>query len=235
MAGISIPSISIPSIPSVSFPGFTAPTLPPVLAATPTLPGGLPSIPGGLPTPPAAVSLDTVTVTAQKQPEGWGIYLQNDKVISPDSIVSLEYRREWRIADYPQELGAFQSYNKVMTPFDVRVRMTKGGNAATRGEFLDAVEAIAGSLDLYNVVTPDQVYTSVNIVSIGYSRTAHQGLGLVSVDIGLRQIRVTAKQKFANVKAPAAQAPISGGTVSATALSALQSQAVKRVGVAGSW
>ena len=90
--------ISIPSIPSVSFPGFTAPTLPPVLAATPTLPGGLPSIPGGLPAPPAAVSLDTVTVTAQKQPEGWGIYLQNDKVISPDSIVSLEYRREWRIA-----------------------------------------------------------------------------------------------------------------------------------------
>ena len=209
--------------------------IPIVLPATPTLPGGLPSIPGGIPTPPSPVSLDTVTVKAARQPVDWGIYLQNTKVITPDSIVSLDYRREWRLADYPQEQGAFQTYNKVLTPFDVRLRMTKGGNAFTRGDFLDKIEEIAASLDLYNVVTPDATYTSVNIVSIGYSRTANQGAGLISVDIGLRQVRVTAKQTFANVKAPAAQAPVSGGTVSTTAASTLQAAVVKRVGVVGSW
>lgn len=207
--------------------------IPIVLPATPTLPGGLPSIPGGVPPAPAAVTLDTVTVTGARSKVDWGIYLKNTKVIEPDSIISLEYRREWRLADYPMEAakisdvgvgseGAFQTYNKVAIPFDVRLRMTKGGSPQARAAFLSAVEEIAAGLGVFNVVSPEATYTSVNIFSLGYSRAAHQGLGLISLDIGLRQIRMTATAQFTNVKAPASQAPIRGGTVSTKAATALQ-------------
>ena len=215
--------------------------IPTVLPATPTLAGGLPSIPGGVPAAPPLATLDTVVVTGSRSKMDWGIYLANTKVIEPDSIVALDYRREWRLADYPMEQGAFQSYNKVAVPFDVRLRMTKGGKFDVRGDFLDAVEKIAKTLDSYDIVTPDQIYTSVNIVSLGYSRTSNKGLGLISVDIGLRQIRVTATTTFLAVKSPAAQDPISGGTVATQAPTTLQSlgvTAAKRAtgtSISGGW
>lgn len=201
-------------------------TVPTVLPATPTLPGGLPSIPGGLPTPPTPASFDTVSVRSPRLANDWGVYYNSVKVISPDSILSLEYKREWRLSDYPQELGAFQSYNKVAVPFDVRLRMMLGGDAAARQSFLNEVEQAAASLNLYSVVTPDRVYTSVNIVAIGYSRSASQGLGLISVDVGLRQVRVTATTTFVQTKAAAGQTPSNGGTVAPSVPTALQGAAL---------
>jgi len=63
----------------------------------------------------------------------WGIYDQsNTAVIVPDNIVSFEYSKEYRIAKSPMEGGAFQSYNKVETPYMSRVVMTKGGSNGDR-------------------------------------------------------------------------------------------------------
>src|SRR5579872_6225668 len=37
------------------------------------------------------------------------------------STVEFEYRQDWPISTYPQEQGAFQPYDKVTLPFDVRI------------------------------------------------------------------------------------------------------------------
>lgn len=167
------------------------------------------------PTPPAAATADGVTGAIKAGT--WGIYLGAVKVLDPDNIIALDYGREFSIADYPLEEGAFRSYNKVARPFDVRLRITKGGNEAARKSFLDTLEKLAAAKKVYSVVTPDRTYSSVNVVRIGYTRSAQDGVSLIAIDIGLREVRITAGAAFANTQDASGQAPVNTGTVQPTA------------------
>lgn len=155
----------------------------------------------------------------------WGLYYNGQPIIVPDSIVALELRNDSLISDYPQEQGAFQSYNKVLTPFTIRLRMTKGGTVAERSQFLADVAAILNDLNLYQVVTPEVSYSSVNIVHFEYARTSRNGLGLLVIELWLRQVRVTATAAFSNTKAPDGAAQSSIGTVQPQAATSAQTAA----------
>ena len=122
--------------------------------------------------------------------EQWGVYLGGAPVITFDTFVSIDYRRGWALSDYPVERGAFQTYDKVWLPFDVRVKMAVGRSIADRQAFLNAVEAVSGTLQLYSVVTPERTYPSVNVQHIDYHRTATNGLGLITVEMWLLEVRV---------------------------------------------
>lgn len=146
----------------------------------------------------------------------WGIHnVNNGEAIIPDSIISVEYNRDWTVASYPMEQGAFQSYNKIQMPFENRVRMTKGGSLEERQAFLNRLETIAASLDLYDIITPERTYNNVNIENINYVRSNTNGVGLLTVDVSFVEIRVSAISTFANTKETASQNPVSIGTVQA--------------------
>src|ERR1700692_2719036 len=92
----------------------------------------------------------------------WGIFLNGSPVVVADSVISVGYKQGWRIADYPIEGGGFASYDKVDTPYDARVRFSTGGSDANRQALLDSVAAIAGSTQVFDVVTPETVYADAN-------------------------------------------------------------------------
>ena len=157
----------------------------------------------------------------------WGIYLDGKQILIPDNIESIEYKQDWRVADHPMEQGAFASYNKVATPYDARVRMTKGGSDAQRQLFLDKLASIAGGLDLYTIIMPEQWYTNANIVRYDYRRTAANGVGLVSVEIWLQEIRIAAKAALSSSKAASAVPVNNGGTVQAQPATTAQTTATQ--------
>jgi hypothetical protein len=145
----------------------------------------------------------------------WGIFNKDGTLaIMPDSIKSIEYNQTWRLPNYPMEQGAFQSYNKVQMPFDVRVSLTKGGNDADREYFLDSIELAANSINLYDVVTPDMVYKNVSIEHIDYRRTATNGVKLLTVDLSLLEIRVPSSSS-SNTASLASSGQVSGGNTQA--------------------
>ena len=162
----------------------------------------------------------------------WGIYLDGARVVEPDSIISIDYRREWTLADYPIEGGSFETYDKVARPFDVRLRIAKGGDDAARTAFMANVERVAESRDLYSVVTPEQTYLSVNVSSVANSRTAREGLGLVTYDLELREVRVTAVAAFVAVTSPDSADPVNGGTVQTQTITKPATQAEIKAAVA---
>jgi len=58
----------------------------------------------------------------------WGIYdMSGAPVLTASSVAGMEYARDWRVSNYPQEQGAFASYNKVKTPFTAKVTFLVGG------------------------------------------------------------------------------------------------------------
>jgi hypothetical protein len=156
-----------------------------------------------------------------KQKSAWGIFDSSlNPVLSPDSVVDFGFSNEWKLPNFPVQRGAFSSYDKVPLPFEVSVRMSKGGSVGDRTQFLSDLDTIARSLDLYFIGTPERIYQNCNIFRYEVTRRGAEGACfLTEVDVFFAQINQVAAQYTNTAKATqnAQQAvskpPISQGLV----------------------
>lgn len=177
--------------------------------------------------------------------DAWGIYNKDGSwAVWADSITAINYRQDYRIADYPIEQGGFESYNKIQTPKVMYVRMTKGGTEADRSFFLSEINKIKDTLDLYDILTPEATFSNFNVAGISIDRSQENGAGMIIADVQLQEVRQTVKLKFTKTKEPASAAPQSQGSVRPKAITgakkptALQSKTFtfdKNFGVTGGW
>lgn len=123
----------------------------------------------------------------------WGVYDESGTTIGDyDSMLAAEYRNESAISDYPVENGAFASYNKVDSPFDVVVRLACGGSDLRRAAFQAACEVARGTLRTYTIVTPTRTYESINFIGISVQNSRSEGANLLTVELTGREVRETA-------------------------------------------
>jgi hypothetical protein len=161
-----------------------------------------------------ALNLLTSDLIGEIAPPGqqWGIFQNGAPVVVCDSVQDMSYRQEWSISDAPQEQGAFTSFDKVWLPFDVRVRFN-AGSAAQRQAMISSIAAIAGTTNLYDVVTPDAVYNSVSISHQDYRRAANKGLGLLSIEVWCLWIQQVGTAAGNNTAQPSGADPTVQGAV----------------------
>lgn len=152
----------------------------------------------------------------------WGVYRDGAPMIVFDAFMGVEYEQDWAIANYPVERGAFESYDKVDTPFAVRARFASGGSVENRTALIASIDAIAGDLNLYDVVTPEAVYGSVNVERYNYRRSNDRGLGVLLVEMRLVEVRVEGISDFKNTKAPSGASPAQDGMVAPAPASSAQ-------------
>lgn len=123
--------------------------------------------------------VETVTVVADRTP-----------VVIPDSFLEFGYRKESTIATYPIQNGGFVNYDKVQNPFETFVRMSKGGSQRERTQFLESIDAIVDSLDLYDILTPEKTYIGVNVMRYEIIRRGSKGAYFFTeVDLYFQEIR----------------------------------------------
>jgi hypothetical protein len=146
----------------------------------------------------------------------WGIYFFGIPIVIADTVTSFDMNQQWKISDFPTEQGSFQSYNKVYVPFRGTFRFVAGGSTSNRQLLLTSIEAIAGDLNQYDIVTPEAVYSGVSVTSFEYKRTAQSGVGLISVDVVAEEVRSAPAASTATTAAPQSAAQTNGGTVQAT-------------------
>lgn len=132
--------------------------------------------------------------------------------IIPDTMEVFDYAYEEKLSDYPIEQGGFNTYNKVKTPRTIKVDMACGGlnlvqqgeqaldqviNSAlgtsfsqgmTRAQFLAAMDSMVGSLDLFNITTPDITYSNFNATSVKYNRSQRSGAGIIRASVVFREV-----------------------------------------------
>lgn len=173
-------------------------------------------------------------------------------VLTPDNVLSLEWRGEERISDFPVQNGQFVSFNKVAVPYDLRMVVTcQGlnlvqealasvtqildqalgqlglafGQPMSRDAFLRQLDAMLVSTDLYNVVTPDKVYQNVNLVSYNHAKKSDEGGTLIIAELLFREVRESVSASYSNPIASASEtaaSPVNIGTVSGSQGSASQ-------------
>jgi len=152
----------------------------------------------------------------------WGVFFTaGDKVgaqaIMPDSFLDLDYANSSNVPAYPQEQGAFASYNKVQNPRSYSIGMSKGGSKKAMTDFLTLLESLQASLDLFTIVTPNRSYPRANIDKIEYRRTSFNGAGIIIVTMHFTEIRqaIAAFSQPGSVSAtatvPSAQAVLDNG------------------------
>jgi hypothetical protein len=138
-----------------------------------------------VPTPPSVDGLDEVIVTA---------VVKLKPVVTPDSIRDFGYSNEWSIMTAPTQNGAFADYNRVDNPFEVTLRMTKGGTERDRQNFLKQIEAL-DSTQLYDIITPEKTYRSMSLMRYEIHRDGEKGaFWLSEVDLTFREVRVVTAQ-----------------------------------------
>ena len=159
----------------------------PVVPAVP----GVPPLPGGITVAlPALVSGDASALFGAVAHQQWGIFTQGGSpVFTVDSVGAIEFAQDYRISDYPQEQGGFQSYNKVALPFQGKVTFLVNRN---RAGLLNQLPTQLASLSLLSLVTPEVTYPSCNVIHQGYRRTSRNGVTLIAVDVWVEEVRVTA-------------------------------------------
>lgn len=192
---------------------------------------GVPPLPRSPGTVEAALTLlanDVLGLFGLSLDPEWGIFQNGIPVVIANSVVSMGFRKDWTVANYPLEKGAFESYDKVELPFETRLRFTSDGSETDRIALLDSIETIAGTVDIYDVVTPERIYTSVNIVSYDYQREASRGLGLMIVDIIAMEVRIEATSNF--TKSASSSDTLNKGQVTAKAATPAQNTLVETSG-----
>lgn len=146
----------------------------------------------------------------------WGIFFNGIPVLSADNTISFQYKQDFSLPDYQTERGGFQSYNKVTLPRDIRMRFSAGGFELNRQIFIDSIDAVMNTTDLYDVVTPEKVYLGYNFMHCDYSRSAQDGVGLIVADLWLREIRETATATYQNTQQPGIAGRQGAGNVQPT-------------------
>jgi len=186
------------------------------------------------------VTADAILVLRQFQLPVWGIYQTSIKppllanflpVIVPDSIVSVDYEKEWAVANYPVEQGQFATFNKVNTPYHSAVCMSFSGHKkgfsalipsfgtvglAAKTEALIKLDEMAASLELYDIVTPERVYRNANIMGINYRRDAEEGASMLVIEVIFVEVLVTAESSFSTTKNPDSANPTHNGDAKTT-------------------
>jgi hypothetical protein len=181
---------------------------------------------------PVALGSDAIQVVQALTDVQWGLFSQDGlgPDITGDSVMAVDYRNERRISNFPQEQGAFASYNKVKEPLDVRVTFTFGGftnfgvlgalgalgsgsgDAARQSFLLDCAQA-SDSLGLYSVVTREVSYGNMNVTHVDYRRTAKNGATLLTVDVWCQEVRLVGTAAFSDTQNSDSADPVNGGQV----------------------
>ena len=165
--------------------------------------------------PPALLTADSPGLGAAFGPAQWGIFGQDGApLLAVDSVADIEYARDYRISDYPQEKGAFASYNKVKTPYRAKMGFYI---SQTRAAFLNAIEAAVASLDFVTVATPEISYASANLTHYTYRRQVKSGVTLIRVEVECEEVRVLAGTQPAAAQSTNAASPTQSGDVQPTA------------------
>jgi len=146
----------------------------------------------------------------------WGLVNEfGVPVLLADNVLGLSFQSASTIVNAPIEGGSFASYNKIATPSQAVVQMSKGsGGALQRGAFLAQLLALEGSTLKFYVISPEFVHRNMCITNVDYARSAQEGVQLIVVNVSLEEVReVKVNYSFEEVEAPSDAKSVDGGSV----------------------
>lgn len=138
------------------------------------------------------------------QAEKWGVFKKDGTaVIVANVFMEMSHTASSKIARFFVEQGTFANYNKVNESDETSIVMIKTGTFAELGEYINEVDALKKSTELFDIVTPEKTFTDVNLESFDYARRQSDGVNLIQFNMQFVEIRQVALA-FSNKTIPSA-------------------------------
>lgn len=140
---------------------------------------------------------------------GWDV---GSVPFKPTSFVGVEVMAEASTSNAPIEKGKFTSYNKVISPAEIRCTFTVEGwtgytgyipnltnmSTLSRNDVITIMEYMRTAANTYNIATPDNTYEGYDLVHYDFQVREGHGLTLLTVNAFFRQILQTTETSITN-------------------------------------
>lgn len=158
------------------------------------------------------------------------------RILSAAHVESLRMDEQSDICTAPQENGTFTSYNKVFLPYRAMIRMVCDGSETgslgenllpgfvrsaiglgpdtVRKDFLETLSRLVKDTNLYFVATPEGIYRNANITGYSFTRTAENGVDVITANITIQEVRQSNTSRWAGSRYPQGAQTRNAGPVS---------------------
>lgn len=111
------------------------------------------------------------------------------QVFAFQTILSVDFVDESNVVTSIIEEGSFVSYNKVPLPAQIVMTVVLDGMESEQQSTIQKLRQAKNSTDFFEVVTPFETYSNMNITGLRYSRTVDRGATRTIMDLVLQEIR----------------------------------------------
>jgi len=139
----------------------------------------------------------------------WGVYVAGTTTVAfeVDSVVELTVRTSAQTSDYRIQSGSFASFNKVVKPREVPIRLTKGGNEIERADFLAWLKLQLETTTQLDLVMPEGVIVNHTLVEYSIRRESRSGVTLIIADCLFQEVREVVAQYYNSADTSNAASP----------------------------
>lgn len=140
---------------------------------------------------------------------GWSA---GDVPFKPTSFIGVEVIEDASTSNAPVEKGKFTTYNKVISPGDLRVTFTVEGwtgysgyipnltnlSTLSRNDIIGIMKYMRAAANTYNIATPDYTYEGYDLVHFDYQTREGHGVTLLTVNAFFREILQSVEAAISN-------------------------------------
>lgn len=163
--------------------------------------GGIFSIINSTLSPNYGIYYSSLTKTKEKA---------SQRALSPTSFIEVSRGRDASVTTAPVERGDYLSFNKVQRPAEISIIVTFEGwtgfsgsipnltnfTGESRAGFLAALDDMVSDTEIYDIETPDTVFTSYDLTKYDYKVNAREGVTMLTVALVFQAIQVIPEQRI---------------------------------------
>ena len=113
----------------------------------------------------------------------------NQTTIGFSGFMDIDVRNEGQALSYPVEKSSFADYNKVQSPLEIRVNLSKQGDDSEIESIINQLDDYQQKAVLLSVSTPSMLYEGMTLESYSYKRTNNQNTCLLVTELVLKEVR----------------------------------------------
>jgi len=134
-------------------------------------------------------------------PPRWGLYTwDGTPVLVFDTFLGINFVHGGTVSTVPTEKQKMLVVDKVESAYQATIKLAHTGHKASRTAMLSDLERIVLGTELYDVVTPEFTYPSVNPVRYTYDRGEKNGATQLVVELTLLQVRRVKPEEASKAK-----------------------------------
>lgn len=135
----------------------------------------------------------------------WGVFVAGEtfRAVEVSSVQAMDIRAGSRVMTFPIQSGSFISYNKVLMPGQIGIRMTKEGDDLERSTLISWLQVNKEVTSTFDILMPEFRFRNYTLIDYQINRRSDTGVALIIADCIFQEVReLPAEYSNSNISDP---------------------------------